>query len=171
MPLRFVPVFFTWGLILLALVSFAGCRGARVPSDSSIHPPSQKDEGEKVKSAPPAVTGQREPASVDDGKNTLSVTADRLNLRACPGTHCRVLIILRRADLLILTEWRGEWMRVRVKDSGREGWVSSRHVCRESTQREPSPHPVGEAPAFKEEWADPKKSAGPSQPIKEEYTK
>jgi len=170
-PMRFGPVFFRWGLILLALMLFSGCRGPRVPSDSPTYPPSQQDERETATLVPPAVAGEREPISVDDGKNPVSVIADRLNFRVCPGVHCRVLTILRRGNVLILTEWRGEWMRVRVRSTGQEGWVFSRYVRREPLHGEPSSPAVREAPALKEEWADPKKSAGPSQPIREEYIK
>ena len=167
--MKFDPVFLIWGFILLVAVFLVGCRGPRVPSDSLTHPPSQKEEGKKVKSQPPAVKGMKESESINNGGFIVSVIADMLNFRACPGVHCQVLTILRRGDVLIPMGSKGEWMRAQVKSTGQEGWVSSRYVRRESLHGESFSLPVGKAPTLKEDWAVPEKSAEPSTPIKEEY--
>lgn len=198
--MKFRPVCFTGGLILLFLLFFIGCRGPRVLSDHPTYQPAQKEKQDTVKLPPSAATRnevtpkaqsptttnkekmaesrqasatEKETPSVEDGNNIVSVTASRLNFRSCPGIHCRVLTVLRRGDLLIQTEMNGEWIRVRVKSTGQEGWVSSRYVRRESLEEAPSNPKDSAFPTLKEEWAIPEKNAGPPSPtkIKEEYIK
>ena len=53
------------------------------------------------------------------------VTASFLNLRACPGTSCAVLDVLKAGDLLTVSE-RGHWLKVETM-SGAAGFVNSNY--------------------------------------------
>jgi uncharacterized protein YgiM (DUF1202 family) len=54
-----------------------------------------------------------------------TVSAGFLNLRACAGTGCAVVHVLKEGEYLIVLE-RGGWFEVRDKDR-RLGWINSKY--------------------------------------------
>ena len=56
---------------------------------------------------------------------TLSVTADRVNLRAKPTTDSAIVATVERGAELAVIETAGSWYKVRDKVSGKEGYVHS----------------------------------------------
>jgi uncharacterized protein YgiM (DUF1202 family) len=69
--------------------------------------------------APPAVAAAPTPVP-----RTVTVKANRVNLRAGPGTTMKILRVLPQGTRLAVLEERGEWLQVRL-DSGQEGWVAT----------------------------------------------
>lgn len=63
--------------------------------------------------------------SVPASAQTLRVTAERTNLRDQPSTSGAVVAAVARGDELEVLERAGSWYRVRVRSTGREGYVSS----------------------------------------------
>jgi hypothetical protein len=58
----------------------------------------------------------------------LVVNADRVNLRDKPSTAGAVVVVLSKGDALEVVETSGTWYRVRVKSSGKTGYVSNSFV-------------------------------------------
>jgi hypothetical protein len=77
---------------------------------------------------------------------TLSVTADRVNLRAKPTTDSAVVATVERGAELTVIETAGSWYKVRDKVSGKEGYVHSLTVKVTGDSRPPAP-PSAAAPA------------------------
>ncbi len=63
--------------------------------------------------------------AVSVGAQTLSVTADRVNLRAKPSTDSAIVATVERGAELTVIETAGSWYRVRDNASGKEGYVHS----------------------------------------------
>jgi SH3-like domain-containing protein len=75
----------------------------------------------------------------------LYVTADQVNLRACPSVKCQVAAVLKLGDEVIKLGQEQEWINVRVPATRREGWVASHLLGK--TPREKSPIKVKEKPS------------------------
>jgi len=70
------------------------------------------------------------------------VTATALNVRAEPSTESDALTMVRKGDLLTLTDERDGWYRVRLA-SGQTGWVSAQYVSRGGKAPAPRPRRAG----------------------------
>lgn len=143
-----MPIIFS----LLIFILVTGCGRIKIPSGGSTTPPISKEEkAAKKPGAPTPEQKGREPLVV--GEKTWFVLTERLNLRACAGLNCLVLVTLSRGEELLQTGERGEWIRVRVKATNKEGWVSPKYLSKERLTVEPVSPPSREAPKLKEEWA------------------
>lgn len=146
---RYLPIPF----FLLIFIFVAGCGRLKIPSGESTAPPISKEEKAIKKPGPPTTPDPKgkEPSVVSE--RTWFVVTESLNLRACAGLNCLVLATLFRGEELFQTGWRGEWIRVRVKTTNKEGWVSPKYLGKERLTVAPVPPPPREAPKLKEEWA------------------
>jgi uncharacterized protein YgiM (DUF1202 family) len=52
---------------------------------------------------------------------------ERLKVRKCPRTSCRVVVILERGEVVSLLARRGQWAFIETTD-GVRGWVLSKHL-------------------------------------------
>jgi len=62
-------------------------------------------------------------------RNTVRVTADRLNVRSGPGPRFKIVTSVPHGALLKVVDARNGWIQVR-RPSGVLGWVSSAHTVR-----------------------------------------
>lgn len=74
----------------------------------------------------------------------LYVTADQVNLRACPSVKCQVAAVLKLGDEVVRLGQEQDWINVRVNATRREGWVASHLLGK--TPREKIPSKVKEKP-------------------------
>lgn len=61
-------------------------------------------------------------------EDMLAVDSEILNLREGPGTEYEVIEVLERHALLKVIAVDGEWLQVKVIDSGNYGYVNIKHV-------------------------------------------
>ncbi|MFZ8787858.1 SH3 domain-containing protein [Thermocrinis sp.] len=54
-------------------------------------------------------------------------TLERLRVRSCPRTNCKVVAILEKGEVLSLLSRKGEWSFIETLD-GVRGWVVSKHL-------------------------------------------
>lgn len=157
---------------LLIFIFVTNCGRIKIPSEESTTPPSFREEKAIKKPGPTTTPDQKrkEPSVVSE--KTWFVLPEKLSLRACAGLNCLVLATLHRGEELFQTGERGEWIRVRVKATNKEGWVSPKYLGKERLTVEPVPPPSREAPKLKEEWATSDKGDKPSlHPPKEDFAK
>jgi Bacterial SH3 domain len=147
--------------LLVTLFTLAlGCGGIQQPPWSQRAP-----RPAPVPTAPPAPAPPAAPApslSLPDGA-VLTVTASRLNLRACAGRNCQILKVLSRGQRVIKQGQQSGWLKVQVEADNTQGWIGAAWVkAAAGTQASPP----GQAPPPKEEWAAPQQPAGaaPQQP-------
>jgi uncharacterized protein YgiM (DUF1202 family) len=95
--------------------------------------------------------------SVQKKEDLFVVTTDRINLRACPGTDCRIETGLKRGEEIIKIRKEGEWLKVRVKTSGLEGWIPLRFVSKPPPPRGLTSQGGDVSTRPREEWAIPEK--------------
>jgi len=80
-----------------------------------------------VQNAPPpppvVAPGQRIPPA-----ELMIVGARRIKLRQCPTPQCVPLAVLSRGTPVRILGAQGEWVRVRVPQTGIEGWTLRRHL-------------------------------------------
>ena len=113
---------------VLIIIFGVGCGRIKIPSRPSTETPSSRG-GEPIKKPGTPITQDqkgKEPLVVNE--NTWFVLTERLNLRGCAGDNCKVLVTLRRGEELFQTGRIGEWIRVRVKATNKEGWVSPKNL-------------------------------------------
>ena len=87
------------------------------------------------------------PAALGPGP-ALVVTAERVNLRSCSSLKCGVLAVLARGDGVVRLGGKKGWVKVRVKATGREGWVAAHLVGKETGKKQTE---------ITEEWSTPDK--------------
>ena len=51
-----------------------------------------------------------------------------VNLRECPSTGCKIVLVLRKEDNVKVTAKQGSWVRVTVLNVGAEGWVARQYL-------------------------------------------
>jgi len=117
---------------------------------------------DKIEKTPPSPTERK----------TFFIIAGSLNLRDCPGLTCQAKAVLKHGEEVIKIGEEGEWLKVQVKTSGIEGWVSSKFVG------PTHPKPIMAAPPGKEtskpqeEWApSDKEKKALAPPPKEGFAK
>jgi uncharacterized protein YgiM (DUF1202 family) len=170
MNFKFPKNFLTFTLGLLILIYLAGCAKSKIPSGELTAPPPATLEKEKVSkkpSTPPTPKGKVPPAITE---KAWFVSVDQLHLRACAGLSCQIIATLQRGEPLFQTGEMGEWIRVRVRVTKQEGWVSSKYVVKDppsATTAAPSPQ---ETPKLKEEWATLGQEAKPPSQPKETFS-
>jgi uncharacterized protein YgiM (DUF1202 family) len=54
-------------------------------------------------------------------------TQERLRVRRCPSTNCKVVVILEKGEVVSLLSRRGQWAFIETVD-GVRGWVVSKHL-------------------------------------------
>lgn len=123
----------------------AGCAGLRDKIGKTLSTEQSGSVGEEVKSI------------------TLFITAGSLNLRACPGLNCQILATLKRGEEVIKISQEGEWLKVKVKASKMEGWVSSRFVSSKPPKPVVPSSPESAPSKPQEEWAAPEKETPPQK--------
>ncbi len=113
---------------VLIIIFGVGCGRIKIPSRQSTETPISRKGTPIKKPGTPATQDQKgkEPLAVSE--NTWFVLAERLKLRGCAGDNCKVLVTLRRGEELFQTGRIGEWIRVRVKATNKEGWVSPKYL-------------------------------------------
>jgi len=130
-----MPILFRcWAasIFFLVLVHFSGCAKVKlIPKEPVTTRPALEDEKISKKSPPPSSP------IVPSKYRTWFVSADKLYLRVCAGLNCMIAATLTRGEELLQTGEKGEWVRVRVKSTRKEGWVSSAFLGKEPPQ--PSP--------------------------------
>lgn len=104
-----------WGALALplALLLATGCAPQAPP------PPTPPPPLAAPAPAPPP------PPVVETGQ--AFVRAAGLNLRQCPGKHCRVLVVLAQGQPVRVVEQQGAWCQVELED-GRRGWVDVHYL-------------------------------------------
>lgn len=60
--------------------------------------------------------------------STSGITTANLNLRAGPGTTAAIQQTLASGTEILVLDTRGDWLRVRVAATGKEGFVSAKYV-------------------------------------------
>jgi uncharacterized protein YgiM (DUF1202 family) len=122
-----MPIFFKlWALsiFLLVPVYFSGCAKIKpIPEEPMASRPVLEDERISKKNTPLPSNASK--------YRTWFVSADKLHLRVCAGLNCMIAATLRRGDELFQTGEKGDWIRVRVKNTRKEGWVSSAFLGKE----------------------------------------
>jgi hypothetical protein len=162
---RYLPLTF----VLLIFIFVTGCGRIKIPSGESTTPPISKEEKAIKKPGTTTTPEQKGKEPLVVGEKTWFVLTERLNLRACAGLNCLVLVTLSRGEELFQTGERGEWIRVRVKATNKEGWVSPKYLGKERLTVKPVSPPSREAPKLKEEWAtSDKENKLPLHPPKED---
>ena len=113
---------------VLIIIHGVGCGRIKIPSRQSTEAPISR-KGEPIKKPGTSITQDqkgKEPLVVNE--NTWFVLTEKLSLRGCAGENCKVLVTLRRGEELFQTGRIREWIRVRVKATNKEGWVSPKNL-------------------------------------------
>ncbi|MES0884465.1 SH3 domain-containing protein [Roseibium sp. SCP14] len=77
---------------------------------------------------PPPVSRVILPPSQEPQGPLLYVDGNRVALRGEPGLQADVLERFNKGRSVRQTDVQGNWVQVRVTDSGRQGWISSRYL-------------------------------------------
>jgi hypothetical protein len=126
-----VPIF------LLVLFYITGCAETKIAPGQTPALRTTTEPEEALKKSVPnlaAISNQR----------VWFVSSDKLLLRVCAGLNCKVSATLVGGDELFQTGEKGKWVRVRVKATRKEGWVSSIFIG-----KEPPPDKAGSTPPQK----------------------
>lgn len=120
-------------ILLLCFLLASGCAATETTTKPDTAGPAPTvDGGAKTEtSTKPAATPTPKPV-------ILYVVHNKVNLRECPSTKCKVAAVLKRGDEVIKLGQREGWINVRVKATGREGWVASTLVGKTSNKKKPS---------------------------------
>jgi hypothetical protein len=155
-------------IVLGALFFLAGCGKTKIaPAPSPLPSPAPSKEEEISRPSPP-VKGKEAPAYKE---KIWFVAGDRLQLRACAGLNCLVVATLGRGAEVVQTGEKGDWIRIRVRNSRQEGWVTPHSLAKERPAGAPAPAPVPrEVPKLQEEWATSGKDIRPASPPKETFS-
>jgi uncharacterized protein YgiM (DUF1202 family) len=130
MTMSILYKYWTASIFLLVLVYFSGCARVKpIPEEPITARPALEDEKiSKKNTIPPSLPSKY---------RTWFVSTDKLNLRVCAGFNCLVAATLARGEELYQTGEKGGWIRVRVKSTRKEGWVSSTFLGKEPLQTSP----------------------------------
>lgn len=157
-------------LSVLTLLLTLGCGGTLSPIKEPSYPPPIEEPRPSGKTAPAPAQDEKELSP--DRALSVYVVTDHLNLRACAGLNCRVISVLQRGEELDSIAEKGEWMKVKVKSSDKEGWVFSKFVSSERPKAAPrSSKPAASSPKLEEEWASSEKGTDPLPLPKEDFAR
>ncbi|RJX33348.1 MAG: SH3 domain-containing protein [Desulfarculus sp.] len=154
--------------ILIALFTSAlGCEGIQQPPWPQRAP--------RPAPAPETAPTPAPSLSLPDGA-LLTVTASRLNLRACAGRNCQILKVLSLGQRVVKQGQESGWLKVKLEADGSEGWLGAAYVKAAEGQQAAPP---AQTPPPKEEWAAPRPQGGaaPAEApkdgpaVKEEFSK
>jgi rare lipoprotein A len=79
------------------------------------------------------------PVTAFAASDELRVKGDRVNLRASPSEKAKVQGRVGQGDEMVQLKREGQWYHVRVKSSGKEGWVAAEFI---ETADEPAKAPA-----------------------------
>jgi hypothetical protein len=113
---------------VLIIIFEVGCGKIKIPSRQSTETPISRTGKPIKKPEPPTTRDQKGKEPLVVSENTWFVLTERVNLRGCAGDNCKVLVTLRRGEEIFQTGRLGEWIRVRVKATNKEGWVSLKYL-------------------------------------------
>jgi rare lipoprotein A len=74
----------------------------------------------------------------------IRVKGDSVNLRDCPSEHAKVQDRVGPGDELVQLKREGDWYNVRLKASGKEGWIAAALI--EAKPAEAAKSPAGDVP-------------------------
>ena len=74
------------------------------------------------------MTSNKKSTAVYCSEDMLAVDSEILNLREGPGTEYEVMEVLHKDDLLKVIAIDGEWLQVKVIQSGNYGFVNAKFV-------------------------------------------
>ena len=64
------------------------------------------------------------------GYDRQVVNTDSLNVRSCASMECDVVAVIYRGQWVRVYEYREGWARVKVRDTGVEGWCGADYLNR-----------------------------------------
>jgi len=70
---------------------------------------------------------KREGGIREEGVKEKYQTMERVKVRACHRTNCKVIAVLERGEVVSLLSRKGEWAFIETLD-GVRGWVVSKHL-------------------------------------------
>jgi outer membrane murein-binding lipoprotein Lpp len=70
---------------------------------------------------------KREGAMREEGIKEKYQTMERVKVRSCPRTSCKVIAVLERGEVVSLLSRKAEWSFIETLD-GVKGWVVSKHL-------------------------------------------
>ncbi|PKP17232.1 MAG: hypothetical protein CVU07_04570 [Bacteroidetes bacterium HGW-Bacteroidetes-23] len=100
------------------------CDGGKSRNKSSSSSKSKNNTSGTTYSVKSKSTGSRNFYKGD----RLFVANTTLNLRSGPGTKYEIIAKLKMNDELIFIESSSDWIKVKIKDSGVEGWTFGKYV-------------------------------------------
>jgi len=111
-------------ILLLCFILASGCAATKTTTEpaTTSTTPAASGEAAATKATEPATTSTTAKPFI------LYVTSDQVNLRECPSVKCKVAAVLKLGEEVIKLGQEELWIKVKVKASGREGWVASRLV-------------------------------------------
>ena len=109
-------------ILVLAIVSILACS---LTNGASVGDISAAQFKPALITATPSPSPTAKISTSTPSPERCKVTASFLNLRACPGTSCAVLDVLKAGVLLTVSE-RGHWLKVETM-SGAAGFVNSNY--------------------------------------------
>lgn len=145
-------------MFLLCVLFTAGCAATKTTTKPATPspPPKPAAQAESRPESRPATPPKAPP-------EILYVTADQVNLRACPSAKCKTTAVLKSGEALVKLGQKEDWTIVRVKATRLEGWVASHLVGKTPSKKKP-------VSKSKEASPPPKKAKpGPSD-LQEEFS-
>ncbi|MEN6472890.1 MAG: SH3 domain-containing protein [Syntrophaceae bacterium] len=133
-------------MLLLCFILASGCAATKTTTKPATTSPT----------APTSTTGFTPKPVI------LYVISDRLNLRECPSLQCKVAVVLKLGDEVIVLGQKQDWINVRVKATHQEGWVAAYLVGETPRERTPSRIKEEPSPRAKEKQGQPE--------LKEEFS-
>lgn len=120
-------------ILLLCFLLASGCAATETTTKpDTVGPAPTVDGGAGTETtAKPATTPTPKPV-------ILYVVAQRVNLRECPSTTCKIAAVLNLGDAIIKLDQRKDWINVRVKATNHEGWVASTLVGKTANKKKPA---------------------------------
>ncbi len=100
------------------------------------------------------ITGCAEPQLGIKGsatENRLYVAVDRLNLRDCAGTECRIVEVLTRGDSGTVMGGEAGWIKLKIDGKQSSGWVAERYLSATPIAKRPAKKRPAEKPKIPEE--------------------
>jgi len=108
-------------IALLCFFAASGCAATGTATrPGAASPPPTATEVASTEAAARSATVGPTPKPV-----VLFVVSARVNLRECASTQCKVAAVLEQGDEVIRLGQDEGWINVRVKATGREGWIAS----------------------------------------------
>ena len=125
------------GLLGFALVGYTGGALAEGWAEESIiklieryYELSQRVQelSQRVEKLERQLGGEKREGSVkEEGIKEKYQMQERVKVRTCPRTSCRVVVVLEKGEMVSLLSRRGEWAFIETAD-GVKGWVASKYL-------------------------------------------